>query len=132
MGAEEIERIQPAIEEARAKGISVFGPYAADGFFGSGAQAEFDAVLAMYHDQGLIPFKALNFDSGVNLSSGLPIVRCSPDHGTAFSIAGKGEASTSSLLESIYLCIDVLRTRKTHLFISKAPLPFGKKGKKER
>jgi len=132
MGTEETERIQPAIEEARAKGISVFGPYSADGFFGSGAHAEFDAVLAMYHDQGLIPFKALCFDSGVNFSSGLPIVRCSPDHGTAFSIAGKGEASTSSLLESIYLCIDILRTRKVHSIISAAPLPFGKKGKKER
>ncbi|MBI1316202.1 4-hydroxythreonine-4-phosphate dehydrogenase PdxA [bacterium] len=132
MGNQETEVIQPAIAAARASGILVFGPYAADGFFGSGAYAEFDAVLAQYHDQGLIPFKALNFESGVNYTAGLPLVRTSPDHGTAFGIAGKGEASAQSLLESMYLAIDVLRNRSAHNLASAAPLPFGKKGKKDR
>ena len=112
IGLEDQEIIKPAIQTARDQGILAFGPYAADGFFGSSAFKEFDGILAMYHDQGLIPFKALTFDAGVNFTAGLPIVRTSPDHGTAFDIAGKNEASELSMLHAIYLACDVYSQRK--------------------
>lgn len=114
LGSEEIDQITPAIAEAQAKKISCFGPYAADGLFGSGEFKKFDGVLAMYHDQGLAPFKALAMDEGVNFTAGLPFVRTSPDHGTGFDIAGKGEADPDSMREAIYMAIDIYRCRKRY------------------
>lgn len=111
LGDEENEVIKPAIEELERKGVQAFGPYAADGFFGSGMYSRFDGVLAMYHDQGLAPFKALASANGVNYTAGLPIVRTSPDHGTAYDIAGKGVADESSFRQAIYTAIDVYRNR---------------------
>ncbi|MEA5080752.1 MAG: 4-hydroxythreonine-4-phosphate dehydrogenase PdxA [Dysgonamonadaceae bacterium] len=111
LGSEEKEIIAPAVTEAQDTGILCAGPFAADGFFGSGRFKDFDAVLAMYHDQGLIPFKTLAMESGVNFTAGLPIVRTSPDHGTAYDIAGKGEASEQSFREAIYMAIDIYNNR---------------------
>ena len=111
IGKEEQEVIRPAIAQAQEQGIWAFGPYSADGFFGAGQYNHFDAVLAMYHDQGLAPFKALDM-SGVNFTAGLRIVRTSPDHGTAYGIAGKNEADETSMLHALYIAIDVLKTRK--------------------
>ncbi len=108
IGEEEIAIIKPAINEAKNKGIMAFGPYSADAFFARASYNHFDAVLAMYHDQGLIPFKSLSFGEGVNYTAGLPVVRTSPDHGTAFDIAGKGEADHTSLLAAIFKAIDLL------------------------
>ncbi len=112
LGTEEQEIIAPAIEEARGKKILAFGPYAADGFFGSGLYHRFDGVLAMYHDQGLAPFKALAMEAGVNFTAGLPYVRTSPDHGTGYDIAGKGEASEQSMRSAIFAAIDIYRNRR--------------------
>lgn len=111
LGTEEQEVIAPAIEEARSKKILAFGPYAADGFFGSGLYHCFDGILAMYHDQGLAPFKALAMEAGVNFTAGLPYVRTSPDHGTGYDIAGKGEASEQSMRSAIFSAIDIYRNR---------------------
>lgn len=111
IGKEEQEVIRPAIAQAQEQGIWAFGPYSADGFFGAGQYNHFDAVLAMYHDQGLAPFKALDM-SGVNFTAGLRVIRTSPDHGTAYDLAGKNEASETSMLHAIYTAIDVLKTRK--------------------
>jgi 4-hydroxythreonine-4-phosphate dehydrogenase len=129
IGKEELEIIQPAIKKCFDEGMFVYGPYPADGFFGSGTYHKFDAVLAMYHDQGLAPFKALSFSSGVNFTAGLPVVRTSPDHGTAYDIAGKGTASEDSFRDAIYLAIDVLRKREEFDRINANPLPFGKQSK---
>lgn len=112
LGAEENEMIKPAIKELKDKGILAFGPFPADGFFGVAQYQKVDGIMAMYHDQGLIPFKALAFDNGVNFTAGLPVVRTSPDHGTAFNIAGKDQADPSSIREAIYLAIDVIHQRK--------------------
>ena len=122
LGTEEIEQIIPAITEACAGGILAFGPFSPDGFFSTGMQARFDAVLAMYHDQGLIPFKALSFDDGVNFTAGLPIVRTSPDHGTAFDIAGKCLANPGPMISAIYAATDICRNRLHYDEISKNPL----------
>lgn len=122
LGKEEEEIIVPAIAEANNSKILAFGPYAADGFFGSGAYAKFDGVLAMYHDQGLIPFKALSGNCGVNFTAGLPYVRTSPDHGTAYDIAGKGEADAQSMRQAIYMAIDALRRRLAHEEATANPL----------
>ncbi len=111
LGTEEQEAISPAIEDARGAKILAFGPYAADGFFGSGLYHRFDGVLAMYHDQGLAPFKALAMEAGVNFTAGLPYVRTSPDHGTGYDIAGKGEASEQSMRSAIFTAIDIYRNR---------------------
>ena len=111
IGEEESNIIRPAIAKAHEQGIWAFGPYSADGFFGAGQYNHFDAVLAMYHDQGLTPFKALDM-SGVNFTAGLPIVRTSPDHGTAYNLAGKNEADPQSMLHAIYAAIDILRQRE--------------------
>lgn len=119
LGEEEEKVIRPAVVESKKKGINVFGPFAADGFFGSGRFTKFDAVLAMYHDQGLIPFKALTFGSGVNFTAGLPIIRTSPDHGTGFDIAGKNQADASSFLHAIFMAIDTLRNRTEYLELKK-------------
>ena len=111
IGKEEQEVIRPAVAQAQEQGIWAFGPYSADSFFGAGQYNHFDAVLAMYHDQGLAPFKALDM-SGVNFTAGLRVVRTSPDHGTAYGIAGKNEADETSMLHALYTAIDVLKTRK--------------------
>lgn len=114
LGKEEQEVIAPAIEQLAESGINTYGPYPADGFFGSGAFVSFDAVLAMYHDQGLAPFKTVAIEDGVNFTAGLPIVRTSPDHGTAYDIAGKGVADANSMRQAIYTAIDVFRNRKNY------------------
>jgi len=114
IGREETEIIQPAIEKARQDNIMALGPYAADGYFGSGLYQKFDAVLAMYHDQGMAPFKALSFDNGVNFTAGLPVVRTSPAHGTAYEIAGLDQASADSMRQAIYLAVDIYKTRKAN------------------
>jgi len=122
LGTEEAEIITPAIQQAQKEGIMTFGPFPADGFFGAGSFSKFDGILAMYHDQGLTPFKALSFDSGVNFTAGLPFIRTSPVHGTAFAIAGKGEASENSFRQAIYLACDIYRNRKLYTEISSNPL----------
>ncbi len=123
LGREEQEIIIPAINEAcDAKHLLCFGPYAADGFFGNHLYRSFDAVLAMYHDQGLAPFKAIAGGSGVNFTAGLPFVRTSPDHGTGFDIANKGLADPSSLREAIYKAIDIYRNRKAYEADHRNPL----------
>jgi len=111
IGSEEKEIIIPAINKAKENNILAFGPYPADGFFGSGNFSKFDAVLAMYHDQGLIPFKAISFESGVNYTAGLPIIRTSPGHGCAYDIAGKNEASPESFRNALYLACDIYKNR---------------------
>ncbi|HMN33335.1 MAG TPA: 4-hydroxythreonine-4-phosphate dehydrogenase PdxA [Chitinophagaceae bacterium] len=115
IGNEEKDIIVPAIEKLRNENILAFGPYSADAFFARSYEKRFDCVLAMYHDQGLIPFKSLDRGMGVNYTAGLPIIRTSPDHGTAFDIAGKNKADITSFLESIFMCIDILRTRKSYI-----------------
>jgi 4-hydroxythreonine-4-phosphate dehydrogenase len=112
LGTEEIDTIEPALAAARAEGIEASGPFPADAFFGRQAYREHDAVLAMYHDQGLVAFKALAMGRGVNVTLGLPIVRTSPDHGTAFDIAGSGRADASSFLAAAVLAADVARARR--------------------
>ncbi len=112
LGEEDRNIISPTINELYKKGNLIYGPYPADGFFGMLMYKKFDAVLAMYHDQGLIPFKTLAFDEGVNFTAGLEVVRTSPDHGTAYNIAGKGLANETSLRESIYAAIDIVRNRQ--------------------
>jgi len=112
LGKEEQEIIKPACEKAEAEGIITYGPFAADGFFGARSYEHFDGILAMYHDQGLTPFKLLAMDDGVNFTAGLDIVRTSPDHGTGYDIAGKGVASENSFRQAIYTAIDVFRNRQ--------------------
>ncbi len=111
IGTEEEEIIRPAVLAEKENGRLVFGPFPADGFFGGGLHLKYDAVLAMYHDQGLGPFKALAFGSGVNFTAGLPLVRTSPDHGTAFDIAGRGVADPASMREAVYVAMDIVRRR---------------------
>jgi 4-hydroxythreonine-4-phosphate dehydrogenase len=112
MGIEEETVIGPAIKDLRDKGKHVYGPFPADGFFASGQFSKFDGILAMYHDQGLIPFKVLAGYGGVNYSAGLPFIRVSPDHGTGFDIAGKNEANPDSLRNAIFLALDIIRNRE--------------------
>ena len=126
LGTEEQDVIIPAMERARRSNISVFGPFPADGFFGAGRFTKFDAVMAMYHDQGLAPFKALCMDNGVNYTAGLPVVRTSPAHGTAFELAGKNEASEASFRNAIYQVIDIVRNRELYMEITHKPLLTGK------
>lgn len=114
IGTEEKEIIQPAILNAFKHGIRCFGPYPADGFFGAASYEHFDAILAMYHDQGLAPFKALAMSNGVNYTAGLPVVRTSPDHGTAYDIAGKNEADEHSFRQAIFSAIDVWKNRQSY------------------
>ncbi len=114
IGNEEREVIQPALEIARSENIMAIGPFPSDGFFASDSFTKFDAILAMYHDQGLAPFKALAFESGVNFTAGLPVVRTSPAHGTAFEIAGKGIASPDPFRHAIYLACDIFKNRKAY------------------
>lgn len=112
IGTEEIEIIRPAIVEAKHHNMIVMGPYSADAFFARGYQTRFDAVLAMYHDQGLIPLKSLSLGEGINYTAGLPVVRTSPDHGTALDIAGKNKADTSSFIAAIFGALDILKNQK--------------------
>jgi 4-hydroxythreonine-4-phosphate dehydrogenase len=111
LGAEDDQIIRPVVQEQRNKGRIVSGPYPADGFFGSAQYLKYDGVLAMYHDQGLIPFKSIAFENGVNFTAGLPVVRTSPDHGTGYALAGKNQANETSLREAIYRACDILRYR---------------------
>lgn len=122
IGMEEHDKIIPAIEELAQQGIQCFGPYSADGFFGSGTYHKFDGILAMYHDQGLAPFKALAMDEGVNFTAGLPIVRTSPAHGTAYDIAGQNLASESSFRQALYTALDVYRNRCAYDYARRNPL----------
>lgn len=122
IGAEEEEIIIPAMQEMVAKGVQCFGPYPADGFMGSGNYTHFDGILAMYHDQGLAPFKALAMDEGVNFTAGLPIVRTSPAHGTAYDIAGQGIAAEDSFRQAVYVALDVYRNRERERKLHAHPL----------
>ncbi len=122
IGKEEENIIVPAINNAKSIGIQAFGPYPADGFFGSGNYKKFDAVLAMYHDQGLIPFKSLSFGNGVNYTAGLNVIRTSPDHGVAYEIAGQNKAEESSFREAVYLACDIFKSRKLDHEINENPL----------
>ncbi|RCS26375.1 4-hydroxythreonine-4-phosphate dehydrogenase PdxA [Polaribacter sp. WD7] len=122
IGKEDDEIIQPTVDEIQKSGKLVFGPYAADGFFGSETYQQFDGVLATYHDQGLAPFKALSFGNGVNYTAGLSEIRTSPDHGTGFDIAGKNKANPSSFTEALFAAIQIFKTRKEYKELSKSPL----------
>jgi 4-hydroxythreonine-4-phosphate dehydrogenase len=126
IGNEEKDVIIPAIEEARAHDVLAFGPYAADGFFANGTYLQFDAVLAMYHDQGLIPFKQIAFETGVNYTAGLSFVRTSPDHGTAYDIAGKNMASEISFREALFTAIHIIKHRRETAELNENPLLFTK------
>jgi 4-phospho-D-threonate 3-dehydrogenase / 4-phospho-D-erythronate 3-dehydrogenase len=122
LGEEETSIIRPAIESAKERGILAMGPFPADGFFGSGQHKKYDAILAMYHDQGLIPFKALSFGSGVNYTAGLGAIRTSPDHGTAFDIAGKDMADPSSFRQALFTAIDVAKNRLAYAEMTANPV----------
>ena len=122
LGKEEQEIIIPAIAEANKQGILTFGPYSADGFFGSGHFAHFDAILAMYHDQGLIPFKSMDMN-GVNFTAGLNIIRTSPDHGVAYDLAGKNKASELSFRNALYAALEIMKQRAMNKEINANPLP---------
>ena len=122
IGKEDDEIIKPTIAKLYKKGLLVFGPYAADGFFGSSQYDKFDAVLATYHDQGLIPFKTLSFGNGVNFTAGLNKIRTSPDHGTAYDIAGKGSANSTSFKEAVYSAIDIYHNRNQYKELTNNPL----------
>jgi 4-phospho-D-threonate 3-dehydrogenase / 4-phospho-D-erythronate 3-dehydrogenase len=127
IGSEEDKILRPTLKEIFDKGTLVFGPFAADGFFGSGQYDKYDAVIATYHDQGLVPFKTLSFGKGVNYTAGLDRVRTSPDHGTAYEIAGKGIADHNSFKEAVYLALDVYRSRLQYAEISEKPLKIKEK-----
>ena len=122
LGTEEEKVIIPALKEMAGKGVLCYGPYPADGFMGAGHFTHFDGILAMYHDQGLAPFKALAMDEGVNYTAGLPVVRTSPAHGTAYDIAGKGVASEDSFRQAVYVAIDVFRNRQSETALRANPL----------
>lgn len=112
IGNEEIEVIEPAIHKAQSNGMNISGPHPADGFFGNQKYKNYDGILAMYHDQGLVPFKTLSFGAGINFTAGLPIIRTSPDHGTAFDIAGKNQADPSSFTAAFELAVELAHNRK--------------------
>lgn len=127
LGKEEKEAIIPAIQKAQEQKILAFGPYAADGFMGAGHFNKFDAVLAMYHDQGLVAFKSVVFGSGVNFTAGLPVIRTSPDHGTAYDVAGKDLADESSMREAIFTAADIYHHRKDYQLYAANPLVIKEK-----
>lgn len=122
IGEEDEKILKPTIQELLKDGKLVFGPYSADSFFGSNTHQSFDAILAAYHDQGLIPFKTLSFGKGVNFTAGLEKVRTSPDHGTAYEIAGKGQADASSFKEAVFAAIQVFKNRREYVALNKNPL----------
>lgn len=132
LGHEEIEIIRPVIKSLSDAGMPCYGPYAADGFFGAGLYRHFDGILAMYHDQGLAPFKALSMNNGINFTANLPIVRTSPDHGTAYDIAGKGIAQPDSFRQAIYAAIDIYRNRVSYDEAHANPLPKLYQDRKEK
>ncbi|HEU4717874.1 MAG TPA: 4-hydroxythreonine-4-phosphate dehydrogenase PdxA [Bacteroidia bacterium] len=134
LGKEELEIIAPAVAQLRSENVLAFGPYSADGFFGSGNYRNFDGILAMYHDQGLGPFKTLSFSGGVNFTGGMKYVRTSPDHGTGYDIAGRNEANESSFRQAVFTAIDVFRKRNNWEEISADPLKpqFRQKESRER
>lgn len=123
LGHEEQDIIIPAIRKAAEEGIQAFGPFSPDGFFGMGHYEQFDATLAMYHDQGLAPFKAIAFEDGVNYTAGLPVVRTSPDHGTAFELAGRDEADPRSMRAAIFAAIDIFNNRKAYKALQEGKMP---------
>jgi 4-hydroxythreonine-4-phosphate dehydrogenase len=127
IGKEDDEIVKPAIKKLFDTGALVFGPFAADGFFGNGQYEKYDAVIATYHDQGLIPFKTLSFGNGVNFTAGLNKIRTSPDHGTAYEIAGKGIADFNSFKEAVYTAIDIYNFRNEYQEITKNPLKIKEK-----
>lgn len=130
LGSEETDIIMPAIAKAKEEDMFIIGPFAADGFFGSGHYRQFDGIIAMYHDQGLVPFKTISFSKGVNFTAGLPIVRTSPDHGTAYDVAGKGIADPGSFRTALFQAIDVYRNRLQYDEMTANPVKPHKKGKK--
>ncbi|MBN2614794.1 MAG: 4-hydroxythreonine-4-phosphate dehydrogenase PdxA [Bacteroidales bacterium] len=132
IGSEEKEIIQKALDRAEKEGILAFGPFPTDGFFGMGAYRNYDAVLGMYHDQVLVPFKLMAVEKGVNYTAGLPYVRTSPDHGTAYEIAGKFEASEESMRQALYLAVDIFRNRQKWDEMNANPLAFGQEEKNNR
>jgi len=127
LGSEEQEILIPVINQAQKDNMLVYGPYPADGFFGTPNYKQFDGILAIYHDQGMVPFKTLAFESGVNYTAGLPIIRTSPAHGTAFDIAGKDEADASSMRSAIYLACDIFRNRTDYDEMNANPLQSNEK-----
>ncbi len=132
LGSEDKERIAPAVRRLNEEGIKTMGPYAADGFFGNGTYKHFDGVLAMYHDQGLAPFKALSFGHGVNFTAGLPVVRTSPDHGTGLDIAGQGIADEGSFRAAVWLAADIRQNRERFKLIGADPLQPQKREKERK
>ncbi len=132
IGEEDEKVIRPALVEAKKKGIMCFGPFSADGFFGSSQFKKYDGILAMYHDQGLIPFKALSFGNGVNFTAGLTKVRTSPDHGTGFDIAGENKANHMSMQKAIYAAVDIYRSRRDHVEMNANKLVARKKQAEHR
>jgi 4-hydroxythreonine-4-phosphate dehydrogenase len=127
IGKEDDEVVKPALKKLFEEGVLVFGPYSADSFFGSGQYEKYDAVIAAYHDQGLIPFKTLAFGGGVNYTAGLEAIRTSPDHGTAYDIAGKGLADNNSFKEAVYMALDIFHSREQYAEITKNPLKIREK-----
>jgi 4-hydroxythreonine-4-phosphate dehydrogenase len=115
LGNEEIDVIKPVIQDLKSKGKLIFGPFPADGFFASGQHSKYDGIVAMYHDQGLVAFKTLSFESGINYTAGLPFVRTSPDHGTAYGLAGKNQASEGSMRQAMYVACDIIKNRRSQL-----------------
>ncbi len=132
LGDEEIKEISPAIAECVAEGVLAFGPFAADGFFGTKDYLKYDGIVAMYHDQGLAPFKALAREYGVNYTAGLKYVRTSPDHGTGYNIAGRYEADPTSMRQAIYQGIDLARNREKYLELTSNPLPIAKQDSRRK
>jgi len=128
IGEEEEYLIRPVIAEFAKKGVLITGPHPADGFFGSGDYTKVDGILAMYHDQGLVPFKTLSFGQGVNFTAGLPVVRTSPDHGTAFGIAGQNLAEPRSFRNALFMALDIFRNRAVHHESHKNSLSRGELG----
>ncbi|WNJ21262.1 4-hydroxythreonine-4-phosphate dehydrogenase PdxA [Pontibacter sp. G13] len=132
IGTEEQDIITEAVQKLQEAGVNAMGPYPADGYFGSLTYRKFDATLAMYHDQGLIPFKLMSGYTGVNFTAGIPFVRTSPDHGVAYDIAGKGTAHTESVRQAIYLAMDVFRNRSMNAELTENVLPTTEKGTTEK
>jgi 4-hydroxythreonine-4-phosphate dehydrogenase len=131
LGKEDKERIAKAVDDAQRERIFAMGPYSADGFFGMGLFSKFDAVLAMYHDQGLVPFKLMAGFEGVNFTAGLPVVRTSPDHGVAYNLAGKGEADPTSFIHAMYKAMDIVRERRDNLDLQEGSI-FNPKSRERR
>ncbi len=131
LGKEEAEIIIPAINRALSEGMLAFGPFPADGFFGYSEFMKYDSILAMYHDQGLVPFKTLSYDEGVNFTAGLPFIRTSPAHGTAYSLAGKDVANPDSFRAACFLAMDIHKTRKMNQDLENGALQASRSAERE-